>query len=635
MISDEDIRRVREATDLVDLVSETVVLQRRAREFWGRCPFHEEKTASFKVDPRSQLYHCFGCHAGGDAYGFVMRTQDMPFVDAVRYLADRANITLTETQGTKSQGKRARLLELMAASAHYYALQLQRAPTPGAEAARSYLSGRAMGTKIAKQWQLGYAPGGTQLLDHLRSKGYTIEECLDANVAVKSPNARARDRFYGRVMFPVADLLGHVIAFGGRIIDEGEPKYLNSSETLLFHKRETLYALDKAKATITSRGMAIVVEGYTDTIAMHEAGFTNTVATLGTALTVQHLKLLNRFAKKAIYLFDGDEAGKRAAARAAELITQDITPEAGRFRVLLEVAELPPGTDPADLLAQNGTAALQEILKKSLPLLKYALQQSLRNADLSSPEGRSAALRSALTVLLPIRGSILATEYIADELVAQLGVDYSAAIALFNSMQAPRAPETDRERDSSDSRRGQGGGSSRNFDTADPSADLSRSQSASPVSANGQLTSAGIQNELILLFIEHAEVRDLLARAFERIAWSSPELTELARGLAAAERDLPSNELYALALQLAPSYASLLSAGPEQEFSGEIGDYARLLMYMLREIQLQEEITLAKIAYSKLAASAEGEATFKEIADKQLELATIRERLAEIPKMTF
>jgi DNA primase len=653
VISDEDIRRVREATDLVDLVSETVVLQRRAREFWGRCPFHEEKTASFKVDPRSQLYHCFGCHAGGDAYGFVMHTQDMKFIDAVRYLADRAHITLTETHGAKSQGKRARLLELMAASAQYYSLQLLRTSAPGAEAARSYLSGRAMGTKIAKNWQLGYAPGGTQLLGHLRSKGFTLEECLDANVVLKASNGRPRDRFYARVMFPVADLLGNIIAFGGRIIDEGEPKYLNSSETLLFHKRETLYALDKAKATITSRGTAIVVEGYTDTIAMHEAGYTNTVATLGTALTLQHLKLLNRFAKKVIYLFDGDEAGKRAAVRAAELITEDITPEAGRFRVQLEVAELPPGTDPAELLAQQGAAALQVILDTSQPLLKYALQQSLRNADLTSPEGRSAALRSALTVLLPIRGSILATSYIAEELVSQLGVDYSAALSLFNSMQAPRARETDNERGSRASGEASGTTSSRatrraygsaaretvagasEADAAYADTGSGRGQTASATSASGIVTVVGLENELILLFIEHAEVRSLLARAFERIAWSSEELASLAQGLSAADREQTSGELYALALQLAPSYAPMLSAGLRQEFSGEITDYARLLMYMLRETQLQDEITLAKIAYAKLAQSTEGEDTFKEIADKQLELATIRERLAEIPKMTL
>lgn len=603
MISDEDIRRVREATDLVDLVSESVVLKQRGRDFWGCCPFHDEKTPSFKVDPRSQLYHCFGCHVGGDVYGFAMRMQDMEFVDAVRYLADRANIAITETRGGLAQGRRARLLALMKESAEYYALQLLRGAYPGAKAARSYLSGRAMGTELAKRWQLGYAPGSTSLFDHLRAKGYSPEECLEANVIVKSSNGRLRDRFYERVIFPVADLQGRVIAFGGRIITDGQPKYLNTSETALFHKREALYAIDRAKAAITSSGTAIVVEGYTDTIAMHEAGFAQTVATLGTALTMQHLKLLNRFAKKIIYLFDGDEAGKRAAARAAELINRDITPEAGKFRVSLEVAELPPGMDPADFLAHEGTAALQKTLDKAVPLLKYALQQCIGETDLSSPERRNAALRSALAVLLPIRGSILASEYIVDELVPRLGVDYSAAMTLFNGMQEPRLPTAGGEEGAR---------------------------------ADGARTAGfWLQKDLVILYIEYPEVRELLAQAFERIMWDSDELTALSKSLIASDPKAESDELYALALRIAPVYASELSTGLQQDFTGSATDHARLLMYMLREQQLLNEIALAKIAYANAVTSEEGDARFREIGEKQSELATIRERLAEIPKSVF
>lgn len=666
MISDEDIRRVREATDLVDLVSEAVVLKQKGREFWGRCPFHEEKTPSFKVDPRSQLYHCFGCNAGGDAYGFVMRTQSMEFIDAVRSLADRANITLVEEQNNQQRGKRTRLLDLMLASAEYYALQLQRSKDAGAQAARSYLSRRAMGTELAKRWQMGYAPGGTRLWEHLRSKGYTLEECIEANVVISGSNNRPRDRFYQRVIFPVADLQSRIIAFGGRIIDQGEPKYLNSSETALFHKRETLYAIDKAKVQITNKSTAIVVEGYTDTIAMHEAGFVNTVATLGTALTLQHLKLLNRFTKKVIYLFDGDEAGKRAAVRASELINKDLAPEAGLFRVVLEVAELPAGMDPADFLAREGAAALQEILDKATPLLKYAIQQSLANADISTPEGRSAALRSALTVLLPIRGTVLATDYIAGELAPQLGVDYVAATNLFNGMQAPRTAQASGERAAaattsgaaSDTSSGQRASSGSESNTAAAVGTGTGSESGAVLSgadarssgnhvagvgskiegarggfaSGGQPSSIELQNELIILYLEYLEVRPLLARAFERISWESEELVALSQGLIAADKQAESSELYALALELVPTSVSVLSAGLQQSFLGEASDYAYLLMYMLRELQLQNEIALAKIVYTKASAGAEGDALFKEIAEKQSELATIRERLVEIPK---
>ncbi len=609
MISDEDIRRVREATDLVALVSETVVLRQKGREYWGRCPFHDEKTPSFKVDPRSQLYHCFGCHAGGDAYGFVMRTQNMEFQDAVRYLADRANITLAETQGGFSQGKRARLLEIMQASAEFYAQHLLRSKERGAAAARSYLSGRNMGSELAKQWQLGYAPGNASLSEYLHKKGYTLEECLDANVVAKGQRGQSRDRFYERVMFPVADLHGRIIAFGGRRIDSGEPKYLNTSETPLFHKRESLYAIDRAKAKISETGTAIVVEGYTDTIAMHAAGFTNTVATLGTALTMQHLKLLNRFAKKVIYLFDGDEAGKRAATRAAELITRDITPEAGIFRISLNVAELPPGTDPAELLAQRGASALQESLDKAKPLISYALEQSLSGMELATPEGRTEALRRALTVLLPIRGSILADRYIADELALSVGEDYTKVQAMFNNMQAPRGAAADEE-------------------------EKPASTPLEPLreTPGGGAAETSLQNELLLLYIEYPEVRELLSQAFNKISWSSTELAQLAQGLGASERQAPSDELYALALSLVPSYAPVLSAGLQRSFAGSARDYAQLLMHMLREKQLLNEIALARIAYARANTQAEGAAHFKVIAEKQSELAQIRERLSQIPK---
>jgi len=645
LISDDDIRRVREATDLVDLVSEIVVLKPRGREFWGRCPFHEEKTPSFKVDPQSQLYHCFGCHAGGDAFGFIMRTQSIEFLEAVRALADRANITITETSSGLNQGRRARLLALMSASAEFYSLQLLRSTTSGATAARSYLSGRQMGTDLAKRWQLGFAPGGTNLYDHLRKQGYTLEECLDANMVVKGTNGQFRDRFYERVMFPVADLQGRVIAFGGRAVQAVEPKYLNTSETTLFRKRETLYALDRAKAHITSQGTAIVVEGYTDTIAMHEAGFLNTIATLGTALTMQHLKMLNRFAKKVIYLFDGDEAGRRAAVRAAELINRDITPEAGKFRVSLEVAELPQGTDPADLLAREGTAALQQSLSGAMPLLKYAIQQNLKNADTSSPEGRSAALRSALSVLLPIRGSILANDYIADELAAQLGVDYQAATTLFNSLPEPRTYMAPSEPGPA----GSTGGSGSEQALAGSAVDLGATNAGSAhegggnkgsalnnTDAKSQTTSVGLQCELIILFIEYPEVRAQIAEAFERIAWSSEELAQLAQSLGGAAKQQPEKEeLYTLALSLAPAYTSVFSMGMTQGFSGSVSDYMYLLTCMLEEIKLQNEIALAKIAYNKAASNEEEDALFREIAQKQSQLATIRESLAEIPKTTW
>jgi DNA primase len=436
-------------------------------------------------------------------------------------------------------------------------------------------------------------------------------------------------------MFPVSDLQGRTIAFGGRIIAAGEPKYLNSSDSPLFHKSEVLYAIDKAKAHITATGTAIVVEGYTDTIAMHEAGFTHTVATLGTALTQAHLKLLNRFAKKVIYLFDGDKAGREAARRAAALINRDITPEAGSYRFLLEVAELPAGLDPAELLAGEGAGAMQTVLDASIPLLRYALERSLDDANLSTPEGRNAALRAALTVLLPIRGSLLASEYLADFLAPRLGVDYAAAQALLTSLPAPRESSREPATSASEASAGafaQGASAPGSSGASSPDNSSASDAAASSPAPAGDTKMEGLRIELLTLYIEYPETRPLLAKAFERIAWEDAELASIAEGLGQAAADATPEELYALALALAPHRAALLSAGLTQGFAGAPKDHARLVMYMLYDLQLQNEIALARIEWARLGSGPRADELFSKIAAKQSELATNRERLAEIPK---
>jgi DNA primase len=730
LIDEQDIQRIRDATDMVTLVSEQVVLKQRGRIFWGCCPFHDEKTPSFKVDPVSQLFHCFGCGAGGDAIGFVMRTQNLEFLDAVRYLGERAGIEIKETASSLPRGKKATLLDLCGHSARFYHQELMRSPDEAAAEARAYLSGRQFGSAVAKAWQLGFAPGRTALVKHLNGQGFRAEDIVTANLATKEGNGRLRDRFYGRVMFPIFDLQGRVIAFGGRIVGQGEPKYVNSSDTPLFHKRETLYALDKAKPMITRTATAVVTEGYTDTIAMHAAGFTNTVATLGTALTLQHIKLLNRFANKVIYLFDGDEAGQRAAMRASELITHDITPEAGKFQLELAVSVLPAGMDPADYLARQGAEAMQAVLDGAVPLLSFAIRRALQGATLDTPEQRAAAAKRALTVLLPIRGSILATGYIRDDLVRALGMDYSEVMSLFMSLPRPRAWSTAqpdaqaeahpgaqtgyrghslreatsrasatatntttarsdvrgtyarqaRRHDStgaySDQRNtkgtysGEGGvdansaydprNSSVAHDSQSDNAPFDGSTENAGISARSQL-----QAELLSLYIEHPLCRDFLARAFCDITWDNEGYRHMSAALSEADASLPSAEMYKIALASHANAAMLLSGGLSREYNGTPNDHANLVLYMLLELQLQNDIALAKIAYRKAVMSDHGandpevavpsahvalnsttdtlakssptsvqsaDDLFKEIAHLQAELANVRERLAEIPK---
>lgn len=286
-----------------------------------------------------------------------------------------------------------------------------RSTDSDAAKAREYLSSRNLGGEVPNDWNLGFAPGKRRLVTHLHSLGFTDNELIEANVAVKKSNG-INDRFFNRVMFPICDSRGDTIAFGGRVVGDGEPKYLNTGDTPLFHKSEVLYALDKAKATMASTGIAIVVEGYTDVIALHESGFTNVVATLGTSLTKQHIRILSHHAKsKIIYLFDGDAAGQRAADRALTFIDSSVTPEAGKSKIDLCAVTLPDNLDPADFIAERGADAFSAVLETSVPLIKFGIDRRLDAYDLSTPEGRSRATTEALSVLAPIKDSLLAKDY--------------------------------------------------------------------------------------------------------------------------------------------------------------------------------------------------------------------------------
>lgn len=412
-ISDDDIARVREATDLVALISQRTRVQQRGREFWCCCPLHHEKTPSFKIDPTTQLWHCFGCGEGGDVFGYLMKTEELTFPEAVRKLAEAAHIDIAAGDDNgMPHSARSRLKDICAKTAEFYHLQLMRSRTKDAQVARDYLSSRDLGGSIPKTWELGFAPGGNALFNHLLSCGFKAEEMISANVITRSRDGRLRDRFYNRVMFPINDVAGECIAFGGRIIGQGEPKYLNSQETPIFHKSNVLYGLDKAKAKMASTGTAIVAEGYTDVIALHEAGFQNSVATLGTALTKNHIRLLSRHAgKRIVYLFDGDTAGQRATERALQFIDQTSTPESGRSRIEICALTLPDDLDPAEFLASHDAQELHTLIDDAKPLLEYGIEKRLALHDMGTSEGRLAALDDTLSILAPIKDSILAKDY--------------------------------------------------------------------------------------------------------------------------------------------------------------------------------------------------------------------------------
>ena len=441
-ISDEDIQKVREASDLVAIMGETGPVKQRGRDFWLCCPFHNEKTPSCKIDPALQLWHCFGCGEGGDVFAFIMKSQDLSFPEAVRYLAERAHIDIADDQGKRGpgmgQGAKARLRAVCAEAAEFFHTQLMRSKSPQAGAARAYLSQRGLGGDIPKTWMLGFAPGQGMLVRHLASKGFESTEMIQANVAVVGSDGRVRDRFFNRVMFPIKDEQGQCIAFGGRVIGKGEPKYLNSQETPLFHKGRMLYALDKAKAAMASTGVAVVSEGYTDVIAMHEAGIRNAVATLGTALTRTHIRVLSRHARKRIvYLFDGDAAGQRAADRALQFIDSSMTPEAGAARIDLFAVTLPDNLDPAEFIDAHGGQELQALIDQAKPLLEYGIDRRLGSWDLSRAEGRSAAVADALSVLAPIKDSLLAKDY-ARQIASLARADENDVLGQLANLKPPR-----------------------------------------------------------------------------------------------------------------------------------------------------------------------------------------------------
>lgn len=448
MISEEDKERVRQATDFVQLVAETVELRQRGQDFWGCCPFHGEKTPSFKVNPATGLWHCFGCGEGGDVFSYVQRRENLDFPDAIRYLAERAGIELSEERSARRGPRRSRLLEALGEAQAFYHTMLMRGRGAGPDAARSYLAGRGFGSDVCRRWGLGFAPGRGALVARLREKGFSPAEIVAADLA-QERSGRLVDRFYDRVLFPINDEMGRPIAFGGRVLQKRDDvaKYVNTRDTAAFNKGKHLYAYDRAKEAMAASGEAIVCEGYTDVIAMHEAGFTNTVAALGTAFRLDHVRLMERQrVSRIVCLFDGDAAGQRAAERAVRYIDQTTA-------ALLCVV-LPDGQDPMEFLAARDADAMRAQLDAARPLMDFVFEKRLAGYDLSAPGRRVRALEDMASVLAPLKKSVLLDEY-ATRLADALGVgveDAKRAIRSAPVREADDAPVRragSRRRDSS------------------------------------------------------------------------------------------------------------------------------------------------------------------------------------------
>lgn len=556
-ISDEDIQRVRDASDIVAVIGERTPVKQRGRDFWCCCPLHNEKTPSFKIDPALQLWHCFGCGEGGDVFGFVMKTEDLTFPEAVRKLAERAHIDIAETGGRgASSSKKARLKDICSATAEFYHLQLMRSPAQAAAEARSYLAGRAMGGGVPKKWNLGFAPGNGQLVRHLSAQKFSAEEMIEANVATRSRDGRLRDRFYNRVMFPIRDVQGDCIAFGGRVVGKGEPKYLNSQETPIFRKSQVLYGLDKAKAAMASTGVAVVVEGYTDVIALHEGGLSNAVATLGTALTMRHIRILSRHARKRIvYLFDGDAAGQRAADRALQFIDDSMTPEAGKSKIELCAVTLPDNLDPAEFIAVRGADAMREVLDEAQPLLAYGIERRLAAHDLGTAEGRTRALADALSVLAPIKDSLLAKDY-AVQIAGRVRAREQDVLDELARLAPPRRDALD------DPARGDVASEPyEGFDSGEPTLPAPRSLSGLSMAERNRLR---FEREFVSLLAQHPLLALGHADALASTQWHDPAHGALANSMLATliERpDATAQQIIEAAGSACANAAGVLTSG--------------------------------------------------------------------------
>ena len=394
-IARQSIDQVQATADLVEIVGHYTQLKKSGANFMGCCPFHEEKTASFSVNPTEKLYYCFGCGEGGNLFSFVQRKETLDFAQAVEYLADKYGIALeyeeSSAKGEAERRRRDRLRTLLErATKHYERVLWEK---PAAAPVRAYLEQRGLGDEICRRFRVGYAlPGWERLRDAARREDFSEQELLDAGLVIPGRRGGVYDRFRDRIVFPLADDRGRTLGFGARTLGDEKPKYLNSPETPLYHKSEALFGLHNAKAAAGREDRVYVVEGYTDVLALAQTGVENVVASMGTALTEQQLKRLARLSRDLFLCFDADAAGVGAMSRALSL--------ARRLGLSLHVVRMPEGLDPADyVLSGAGADGFRQLAARSETLLQFHVRLVLEGNDLSRPDGRAQAFAQLRGVL--------------------------------------------------------------------------------------------------------------------------------------------------------------------------------------------------------------------------------------------
>jgi DNA primase len=418
--TDDSKERVRDAVDMIDLVGTRVELRRAgADSYTGLCPFHDERTPSFSVTPSKKMYYCFGCQASGDPFTFAMETEGFDFPGALERLAERYNVTLEvveeDPQASARRAHEARLQALLERTCGYYERYLWESEE--AAKARDYLAGRGLEEAVLKRFRVGYAPSAwDRVLLASRRGGFSEQELLEAGLVQRSIDqpGRVYDRFRARITFPLCDRRGRVIGFGARAMRAEDPaKYVNSAESPIFHKREHLFGVHLAQSAAARAGAVVLCEGYTDVIAMHQAGVENCVGSMGTALTAEQVGVLTRLAPRLILALDADGAGQAAMLKSAALVAAK--------RVELRVVPLPPGSDPADVLAREGAVALPALVERAVAFVRFRVERILAAGERDTPEGRDRILEELRPVFAEL-GPGAMREELEREVSAQLGV---------------------------------------------------------------------------------------------------------------------------------------------------------------------------------------------------------------------
>lgn len=421
----DTVQQIKDRLNIVDVVTQYVKLDRAGQNMRARCPFHAERTPSFIVSPDRGTYHCFGCGVGGDIFSFVEAIEGVDFKGALKILAEKAGVPLVYSKGEKTDAKD-RLFEVMEAATMFYQTRLN-------DEATKYLKERGLTDETIRAFRLGYAGDEwSEMSDFLKQKKFTEKEMLDAGLAKKGERGGITDKFRNRIMFPIADTAGRVVAFSGRTFGEkahpDAPKYLNSPETALFHKSRILYGFDRAKQTIRKHNFAILVEGQMDLLASHQAGWANTVAVSGTAFTVEHAALLKRMSENLVIALDPDEAGFKAASRAARAALSQ--------GMHVKVAQLPKDLDPADLILKNGAEAWRKCIREAKEIITFLLD--VLEAHAKSKENFRRSVESIVLPFLADVQSPIAKEQYEKEVAKRLGVSESAVRAA--EVKVPRPP---------------------------------------------------------------------------------------------------------------------------------------------------------------------------------------------------